>query len=149
MIYWLRHIEFTEFLLQHKSTLLVYDQHRAQMTKKVKHILQNELNTTLVLLLFRSIALPIYNSTTLPICFAVFLKFCNSTALPLYQFTLLYFSNSTTLPLYQFTLLDFSNSITLLLYRSTNLLCCISQILQLYRSHNSSQSIGRMKTGSS
>ena len=131
MIYWLRHIEFTEFLLQHKSTLLVYDQHRAQMTKKVKHILQNELNTTLVLLLFRSIALPIYNSTTLPICFAVFLKFCNSTALPLYQFTLLYFSNSTTLLLYQYTLLDFSNSTSLPLYQFTLLYFSNSTTLPL------------------
>ena len=110
MIYWLRHMEFTEFLLQHKSTLLVYDQHRAQMTKKVKHILQNELNTTLVLLLFRSIALPIYNSTTLPICFAVFLKFCNSTALPIYFAGFLKLYKSTALPIYFAVFLKFYNS---------------------------------------
>ena len=45
-------MEFTEYLLQRKckkSRLLVYDQHKAQTTKKVKEILQNECKTTLAL----------------------------------------------------------------------------------------------------
>ena len=34
---------------ERRSRLLVYDQHKAQKTKKVKDILQNECKTTLVL----------------------------------------------------------------------------------------------------
>ena len=53
MIYWVRHLwnsQSTFFSTNGKrSRLLVYDQHRAQTTKKVKDILQNECKTTLVL----------------------------------------------------------------------------------------------------
>ena len=53
MIYWVRHLwnsQSTFFSANAKrSRLLVYDQHKAQTTKKVKEILQNECKTTLAL----------------------------------------------------------------------------------------------------
>ena len=61
MIYWVRHLwnsQSTYFSENGKrSRLLVYDQHRAQTTEKVKDILQNECKTTLVLIPDRAIYL--------------------------------------------------------------------------------------------
>lgn len=53
MIYWVRHLWNSQSTFfgtnERRSRLLVYDQHKAQTTKKVKDILQNECKTTLVL----------------------------------------------------------------------------------------------------
>ena len=52
-MYWVRHLWNSQSTFfgtnDRRSRLLVYDQHKAQMTKKVKDILQNQCKTTLVL----------------------------------------------------------------------------------------------------
>jgi len=53
MICWVRHLWNSQSTFfgtnERRSRLLVYDQHKAQTTKKVKDILQNECKTTMVL----------------------------------------------------------------------------------------------------